>query len=187
MHRIFCISHRYVRVFLGLIAVILLTMCGSPETAPEQNKIAPTQADNPVQSLTDTPFPTLAGPPPNTPTPFPTIIIPMLTRTAFPVITMTTGSAGPVWSLPERVIPQPFGVEIHFTDATKWELDLMADAGIKWIRMDMDWAKVEPQQNHFDFSAYDRLVASMTRKTRKPALRSPSSPLVPRTAIGVKV
>ena len=55
----------------------------------------------------------------------------MLTRTAFPVITMTTGSADPVWTLPERVIPEPFGVEIHFTDATAWELDLLANGGIK--------------------------------------------------------
>ena len=28
----------------------------------------------------------------------------------------------------------------------------------------MDWAKVEPQQNHFDFSAFDRLVASMSKR-----------------------
>ncbi len=77
---------------------------------------------------------------------------------------MTTGSADPVWTLPERVVPEPFGVEIHFTDATAWELDLLANGGIKWVRMDMDWAKVEPQQNHFDFSAFDRLVASMSKR-----------------------
>jgi hypothetical protein len=36
--------------------------------------------------------------------------------------------------------------------------DLMKAAGIRMVRMDFLWADLEPEQGHFDFQKYDRIV-----------------------------
>ena len=63
--------------------------------------------------------------------------------------------------LPDRVVPDPFGVEIHFRRTTKQELDYLAAGGFKWIRMDLFWHLVETEIGRYDFSEYDALVKSM--------------------------
>jgi len=117
-------------------------------TAPPPPSATPTVTSTPTVTPTATP----------TPTSIPTIVIPMLTR----VITPTPTYAPPaLWNLPERVVPEPFGVEIHFTRTTKQELDHIAHTGVKWVRMDMFWHTVERELGTYDFSEYDALVASM--------------------------
>ncbi|MGL1903946.1 MAG: glycoside hydrolase family 5 protein [Fibrobacterales bacterium] len=61
------------------------------------------------------------------------------------------------WGLPGPTIPHGFGVNIHFR-ANSPQLDQIADAGIKIIRMDLFWHKVERQKGKFDWSQYDALV-----------------------------
>ncbi|MCW1735065.1 cellulase family glycosylhydrolase [Anaerorudis cellulosivorans] len=63
----------------------------------------------------------------------------------------------------EPVIPQGFGVNIHFTDARPGEMEMLAAAGVKWIRMDFTWDATERERGNYDFSAYERLVASMEK------------------------
>ena len=55
------------------------------------------------------------------------------------------------------------GVNIHFTDAPAAELEMLAGAGFRWVRMDLTWEKTEKQPGVYDFAAYDRLLASLDK------------------------
>ena len=59
------------------------------------------------------------------------------------------------------VIPDGFGVNIDFTDPQPGELKLLAEAGLRWVRMDLKWDATEKQPGIYDFSAYDRLMAAL--------------------------
>jgi len=58
-------------------------------------------------------------------------------------------------------IPQGIGVNIHFTDPQPGEIKMIADAGVRWVRMDFKWDATEKQQGVYDFSAYDRLMTAL--------------------------
>lgn len=64
-------------------------------------------------------------------------------------------------SLPPPVVPECLGVNIHFTDPKPGEMEMLAAAGFKWVRMDLTWAATERKPGEYDFSAYDRLVAAL--------------------------
>lgn len=64
-------------------------------------------------------------------------------------------------ALPEAVIPDGLGVNIHFTDPRPGELEMMSDAGFRWVRMDFNWNTIERQKGIYDFAAYDGLLASL--------------------------
>ena len=55
------------------------------------------------------------------------------------------------------------GINIHFTEAKPGELEMLALAGFRWVRMDLTWAKTEKMPGIYDFSAYDKLLASLDR------------------------
>ena len=70
-------------------------------------------------------------------------------------------AAPPQPALPSAVVPDGLGVNIHFTDARPGELEMLAAAGFHWVRMDLSWGATEKRQGEYDFSAYDRLQASL--------------------------
>jgi hypothetical protein len=75
-------------------------------------------------------------------------------------------------------IPDSMGVNIHFVDAQPGEMDLLAEAGFRWIRMDFTWADIEKSKGHFEFAAYDRLVKNCEdRNIRVLALLAYTNPL----------
>lgn len=51
----------------------------------------------------------------------------------------------------------PLGIAVHLPDEP--QLDLAADLGVDWIRIDFIWAFVEPEQDVFDWARYDQLIA----------------------------
>jgi hypothetical protein len=53
------------------------------------------------------------------------------------------------------------GVNIHFTDPRPGEMEMIAAAGFKWVRMDFHWASIEKEKGVYDFSAYQRLLAAL--------------------------
>jgi len=55
------------------------------------------------------------------------------------------------------------GVNIHFTDAEPGALEMLSQAGFRWVRMDLFWAGTEKARGVYDFSAYDRLLASLDK------------------------
>lgn len=62
-------------------------------------------------------------------------------------------------SLPSPAIPDGFGVNIHFTGLPH-DLKMIADAGFKFVRMDLAWSRVERTKGEYDFmeSGYDALT-----------------------------
>ncbi|MBN2003362.1 MAG: cellulase family glycosylhydrolase [Anaerolineae bacterium] len=130
-------------------------------TAPIAEAELPGPTHTPTPTVTPTATPTETPTPTPTPTAIPTIVIPMLT----PTITPTVEPTLPVlWDIPERVIPEPFGIEIHFTQAGQQELDYITRSGVGWVRMDMFWHIVETELGKYNFAEYDTLVRTMTQR-----------------------
>ncbi len=67
--------------------------------------------------------------------------------------------------LPRFTVPNGFGVNIHFTGDPK-DLDMIADAGFQFIRMDLTWAGVERKKGvyNFDRPGYDALTEGCTKR-----------------------
>jgi len=57
--------------------------------------------------------------------------------------------------------PQGIGVNVHFIDPRPGEIKMIADAGFRWIRTDFQWGLTEPERGRYDFSPYERLLASL--------------------------
>ena len=72
--------------------------------------------------------------------------------------------------LPGPVVSDGWGVNIHFTDPGPGEIDRIADAGLKWIRMDLAWSSVERKRGVYDFAAYDRLMAALAKRKMRAIL-----------------
>lgn len=58
-------------------------------------------------------------------------------------------------------LPDGLGVNIHFTDARPGEMEMLAAAGFRWVRMDFSWGAIERQKGKYDFAAYDRLLSAL--------------------------
>lgn len=66
--------------------------------------------------------------------------------------------------IPEAVIPAGVGVNIHFVTGHEKDLDLLAAAGFKFIRMDFAWTAIEKQKGKYDWSEYDQLMANLDKR-----------------------
>lgn len=66
--------------------------------------------------------------------------------------------------LPELVLPQGLGVNIHFTRGHERDLDLIAAAGFKFVRMDFSWGGTERRRGEYDWSAYDELTTRLDQR-----------------------
>ncbi|MDX1933074.1 MAG: cellulase family glycosylhydrolase [Capsulimonadales bacterium] len=71
-------------------------------------------------------------------------------------------------SLPGPIVPEGFGVNIHFTDPQPGEMERFAEAGYAVARMDLFWHQVETEKGKYDFSAYDRLTESLRKVGARP-------------------
>lgn len=79
------------------------------------------------------------------------------------LVSAAPGSAGSR-SLPPLVLPQGVGVNIHFTRGHERDLDLIAAAGFRFIRMDFVWSSTERVRGEYDWSAYDELTGQLDRR-----------------------
>jgi hypothetical protein len=70
--------------------------------------------------------------------------------------------------LPSGPLPEGLGVNIHFTDPQPGEMKMMAEAGIRWVRMDLFWDQTEREKGVYDFSAYDRLIKALEEHRIRP-------------------
>jgi hypothetical protein len=66
--------------------------------------------------------------------------------------------------LPEPVLPEGLGVNIHFTKGRERDLDLIAAGGFKFIRMDFHWTGIERKRGEYDWSEYDVLTANLEKR-----------------------
>ncbi len=150
-----------------VLLLCLLAGCAAPVVQADLMAPVPSETvtASPTPTVAATSTPTLTPTATATPTSIPTIVIPILTQTVTPTIALAE-AASPlmVSSLPERVVPEPFGVNIHFTRALPGELSLLSAAGFGWVRMDMTWNIVEQEQGRYNFAEYDALVAAMSQR-----------------------
>lgn len=143
-----------------IIIITLLTGCALPAAQADPLPAPPTR----IATATPSPLPTSTptGTPTATPTPLPTIDIPMLTRTATPTPAPPTPLPA-LWHLPEPVVPEPFGAQIHFTRPDHREAAQLAASGMRFVRKDLFWHEVEQEPGVYNFSGpgYDALVAAL--------------------------
>lgn len=66
--------------------------------------------------------------------------------------------------IPEAVVPAGVGINIHFTRGHEQDLDLIAAAGIKFVRQDFFWAATEPRRGEYHWAEFDDLVAQLDRR-----------------------
>ncbi len=59
---------------------------------------------------------------------------------------------------PPLRVPDGVGVNIHFTHPQPGEMEMLAEAGFRWVRMDLTWSAIERTKGQYDFSAYDHLL-----------------------------
>lgn len=161
-----------------LLLMLLLAGCsswpsvGAAPASPLPPTLTLTVAPTPTPTLI--PSPTPSPTPALTPTPAPTISLGFLVGEA-PTLTPTPALFLPTENvslglpshatLPGRVIPEPFGVNIHFTRPDPGEMELLAGGGFRFVRMDLFWHTVEREiPGRYDFSAYDHLVEVMTAR-----------------------
>ncbi len=70
--------------------------------------------------------------------------------------------------LPVPGVPASLGVNIHFNDPRAGEMEQLAAAGFRWIRMDFSWGGIERVRGQYDFAAQDRLMAHLDRHKIRP-------------------
>jgi hypothetical protein len=70
--------------------------------------------------------------------------------------------------IPSARIPDGLGVNIHFTDPQPGEMEMLAAAGFKFIRMDYQWAGIEKTRGQYDFAPWDRLLAACEKVGIRP-------------------
>ena len=59
--------------------------------------------------------------------------------------------------IPPPVLPAGVGVNIHFVGGHEKDLDFIAAAGFKFIRMDFGWEETEPKAGAYNWASYDDL------------------------------
>src|SRR5512134_291986 len=75
---------------------------------------------------------------------------------------------GQAADFPELVLPQGVGVNIHFTRGHEKDLDLIAAAGFKFIRMDFGWGGTERKKGEYNWADYDELTANLETRGLRP-------------------
>ena len=61
----------------------------------------------------------------------------------------------------DNSIPESIGMDIHFVDPRPGEMEMLAAAGVRWVRIDFAWENTEVAAGQYDFSSYDRMVTTL--------------------------
>ena len=84
------------------------------------------------------------------------------------MLALACGASAAKLGLPEFVVPDCLGVNIHFVGREDKQVEQIAKAGFRFIRMDFHWNSVEKQKGVYDFKAYDELVDSLKQRSIRP-------------------
>lgn len=71
-------------------------------------------------------------------------------------------------TLPPLLLPHGIGVNIHFQRGHETDLDRIAAAGFRVVRMDLGWAGIERERGRYDWSAVDELTANLSKRGLRP-------------------
>lgn len=69
-----------------------------------------------------------------------------------------------------RTVRESVGVNIHFTNPDPGVMDMLADSGMGWVRMDLAWAATERVKGVYNFSHYDTLLTNLDKKNMRAML-----------------
>jgi len=72
--------------------------------------------------------------------------------------------------IPQPVIPDGVGVNIHFVRGHEQDLDLIAAAGFKFIRMDCGWSSIETHAGQYTWTEYEELLSNLDRRGMRAVL-----------------
>jgi polysaccharide biosynthesis protein PslG len=68
------------------------------------------------------------------------------------------------------IVPNSFGLAIHFTHPRQGELEMIKNAGFRWARIGLYWHKTEVQKGVYDFSEYDNLLSHLKNNNIQPLM-----------------
>lgn len=91
-----------------------------------------------------------------------------LQRLSLALITALLPLCAQAAALPQLVMPEGVGINIHFARGHEKDLDLIAAAGIKVVRADFHWDQIEHYQGVYDWSAYDELIENLAKRGLRP-------------------
>jgi len=66
--------------------------------------------------------------------------------------------------IPEPILPAGVGVNIHFVTGHEQDLNLIAGAGFKFVRMDFQWSGIETRKDQYDWSGYEELLSNLEKR-----------------------
>ena len=66
--------------------------------------------------------------------------------------------------IPPAIIPAGVGVNIHFVTGHERDLDLITNAGFKFVRMDFSWEATERKAGVYDWTEYDELTEHLAQR-----------------------
>jgi hypothetical protein len=84
------------------------------------------------------------------------------------LLSLASASTLAAAELPPLTLPEGVGVNIHFTTGHERDLDLIAAAGIKIVRMDFGWESTERERGRYNWSTYDTLTKGLEQRGLRP-------------------
>ncbi len=66
--------------------------------------------------------------------------------------------------IPQPVLPDGVGVNIHFVTGQEKDLDLIAAAGFRFVRMDFHWQAIETSKGEYHWADYDQLLTNLEKR-----------------------
>lgn len=66
--------------------------------------------------------------------------------------------------IPEPILPAGVGVNIHFVTGQEKDLDLIAAAGCRFVRMDFHWEATEPRKGEYHWAGYEELLSNLEKR-----------------------
>jgi hypothetical protein len=66
--------------------------------------------------------------------------------------------------IPEPILPAGVGVNIHFVTGQEKDLDMIAAAGFKFVRMDFHWESIETAKGEYHWSGYEELLTNLEKR-----------------------
>jgi hypothetical protein len=84
------------------------------------------------------------------------------------VALLTTGVPNFSAEIPPPIFPAGVGVNIHFVGGHEKDLDMIAAAGFKFIRMDFVWQSIERPKGQYDWGGYEELLSNLEKRGIRP-------------------
>src|SRR2546422_11348684 len=66
--------------------------------------------------------------------------------------------------IPDPAIPSGVGVNIHFVTGHEKDLELIAKAEFRFIRMDFGWSATESKKGEYHWGEYEELLANLDQR-----------------------